>query len=98
MRAFESSLSDTSTKIIIADHRSSDQTRKVVQNLSNERVLAYDASSCETIGEVRQALLDLADTEYVVWLDADDELLPGRVKRIIDSLKTVSCTGERPLT
>lgn len=87
MRAFESSLSDTSAKIIIADHRSSDQTRKVVQNLSNERVLAYDASSCETIGEVRQALLDLADTEYVVWLDADDELLPGRVKRIIDSLK-----------
>lgn len=87
MRAFESSLSDTSPKIIIADHRSSDRTRKVVQNLSNERVLAYDASSSETIGEVRQALLDLADTEYVVWLDADDELLPGRVKRIIDSLE-----------
>lgn len=87
MRAFESSLSDTSPKIIIADHRSSDQTRKVVQNLSNERVLAYDASSSETIGEVRQALLDLADTEYVVWLDADDELLPGRVKRITDSLE-----------
>lgn len=87
MRAVESSLGDNPAKIIIADHRSSDQTRKVVQNLSNERVLAYDASSCETIGAVRQSLLDLADTEYVVWLDADDELLPGRVKRIISSLE-----------
>ena len=86
-KALESAFQVETSAIFVADHGSTDKTLQVAQNYSKRKVQTIDASSCKNIAEVRQALLDLADTEYAVWLDADDELLPGRVKRIISSLE-----------
>lgn len=86
-RAFNSSLECNPSKVIIADHGSSDGTNKIIQKLNQKIVQFVDAKACKTIGEVRQNLLDLSETEFSVWLDADDELLPGRVHKIISSLK-----------
>jgi tetratricopeptide (TPR) repeat protein len=40
-----------------------------------------------TLGAVRQLGLETVDTEFGVWLDADDELLPGRADRLIARLR-----------
>ncbi len=39
------------------------------------------------MGQTRQAGLDAVRTPFVAWLDADDELLPDRVGRLVDALE-----------
>jgi glycosyltransferase involved in cell wall biosynthesis len=81
--AFQVETSD----ILVADHGSTDKTLQVAQSYSKMQVRTIDASFCKNIAEVRQTLIDHSKSLYSVWLDADDELLPGRVKRIINSLE-----------
>ena len=70
-----------------SNHNSSDDTVEISKKFNTPIIKIVDASSCKTIAQVRQKLLDLVKTEFIVWLDADDELLPGRAKRIVDSLE-----------
>ena len=86
-RCLKSSLTEKPSQIILANHNSSDDTVEISKKFNTPIIKIVDASSCKTIAQVRQKLLDLVKTEFIVWLDADDELLPGRVKRIVDSLE-----------
>ena len=86
-KALESAFQVETSAIFVADHGSTDKTLQVAQNYSKMQVRTIDASSCKNIAEVRQTLIDHSNSVYSVWLDADDELLPGRVKRIISSLE-----------
>jgi len=86
-RCLKSALTEKPSQIILANHNSSDDTVEISKKFNSPIIKIVDASSCKTIAQVRQKLLDLVKTEFIVWLDADDELLPGRVKRIVDSLE-----------
>jgi glycosyltransferase involved in cell wall biosynthesis len=86
-KALESAFQVETSAIFVADHGSTDKTLQVAQNYSKMQVRTIDASSCKNIAEVRQTLIDHSNSVYSVWLDADDELLPGRVKRIVGSLE-----------
>lgn len=39
------------------------------------------------LGNARQTGLENVDTKYLMWLDADDELLPGRIERMLARLE-----------
>ena len=87
-RCLNSALTEKPSQIILANHDSSDDTVDISKKFNTPIIKIVDASFCKTIAQVRQKLLDLVKTEFIVWLDADDELLPGRVKRIVSSLES----------
>jgi glycosyltransferase involved in cell wall biosynthesis len=64
-------------KIIILDDGSSDNSFALVQQLteSDSRIRAFHQSNCGR-AETRRRLLEMAQTELVAWLDADDVASP----------------------
>ncbi len=65
----------------------------VVDNASRSRVPDIDGVSVirlsdrGTTGAARNAALPHLETEYVVFLDADDVLLPGALSTLVDSMR-----------
>jgi hypothetical protein len=85
-RAVASAVAESGCRILLLDHGSTDGTPEVArQTCRRIEILRFDPSL--TLGALRQAGLEAVSTEFGVWLDADDELLPGRCRRLAEHLE-----------
>lgn len=84
-RAVRSAAAQQASRVLLVDDWSSDGTA-VLARSAFPRLEVIRPVEHRTLGFTRQWGLDAVDTDYVVWLDADDELLPGRVGRLVAAL------------
>ncbi len=85
-RAVASAVPEAGCRILLLDHGSTDGTPELArQTCRRIEILRFDPSL--TLGALRQAGLEAVRTEFGVWLDADDELLPGRCRRLVEHLE-----------
>jgi hypothetical protein len=70
--------------ILVVDDASSDHPEEVARELGTR----YHRVRLGEPGRVRNAGLALVDTEYVMFLDDDDLVLPGHPDRLIEALDT----------
>ena len=85
-RAVLSARAQGPSTILLVDHGCSDDTVAVARHAGGDLVEVIAVPASATIGHVRQAGLDAVRTDFGVWLDADDEVLPGRAPRLIGRL------------
>jgi glycosyltransferase involved in cell wall biosynthesis len=85
-RAVRSARAEHPSEILLVDDWSSDATveraREADRSMRVIRPIEH-----RTLGLARQTGLDAVTTPFGVWLDADDEFLPGRVARLIGALQ-----------
>jgi glycosyltransferase involved in cell wall biosynthesis len=86
-RAVASAVAQGDFPIVLVDHHSSDGTSGIALRAARDRLRIVRAPDRSTLGAVRAIALDSAQTRFAVWLDADDELLPGRVPAMVESLR-----------
>jgi glycosyltransferase involved in cell wall biosynthesis len=82
-RAVRSAIAQTD-RLLLVDDFSSDDTVAHARAVVSIDVISPARHG--TMGETRQAGLTAVTTPFLVWLDADDELLPGRIQRLIDAM------------
>jgi len=73
---------------VIVDDCSEDNTEIVVQEFLRKAQFPITyARYTNRVGKVRadNTLLDLKDSEFVVWCDSDDKLAPNALKRLVES-------------
>src|SRR5258706_16481728 len=87
-RAVASALVQVPSRILLIDHASTDDTAGVARGAGSDRLTILSAPAAAMLGEVRQIGLDAVRTEFGMWLDADDELLPGRAARLVSRLQS----------
>ena len=87
-RAIESGLAqklEDALEIIVVDDCSTDETCEVLK-LYDRRIRTVAMRSNRGVAAARNAGLAVARGEYVAFLDADDEFLPGRLARSVAAL------------
>jgi hypothetical protein len=84
-RAVRSAIACAADEILLVDDWSSDGTpdlaRATAPTLRVVRPVEH-----RTLGYARQCAVESLATPYAVWLDADDEMVPGRVARFVEAL------------
>jgi len=84
-RAIRSALTQ-GCPILLIDDFSSDRTVERAERLAGARLSVVVPREYRTLGGVRQVGIEAIESEFGVWLDADDELLPGRVERLVGAM------------
>lgn len=87
-RAIASALDQGDYSLLLVDDCSEDDTVERSRKLAGPRLNIVRPARHRTLGFARQAGLEAVKTPFLVWLDADDELLPGRVDRLLDAMET----------
>jgi len=77
--------------ILLVDDCSSDSTAEVARKTAGENITIIRAPSNLGTGGARQLAIDSLQTPYGIWLDADDEFMPGRIERFLKILRANSC-------
>jgi glycosyltransferase involved in cell wall biosynthesis len=85
-RAIRSARAQRPSKILHMDRACSDTTVAAARDAGGDLLKVISVPASATLGHVRQIGLDAIRTEYGMWLDADDELLPARAARLIGRL------------
>jgi len=86
-RAIKSAAGEEPESILLLDHASTDDTVMTARERVGDLVNVIDASKCSSLGEVRQLGLQSVETDYGIWLDADDGFVSGRVSSLIGLLE-----------
>ena len=73
-------------EIVLVDDRSADDTVERARAIVGPRLRVVARPHHGPLGATRQAALDHVTTPFAAWLDSDDEYLPGRVARLLDTL------------
>ena len=84
-RAVRSAQAQEAAEIVLADDWSSDGTVDLAL-AADSRIRVIRPVEHRTVGFARQVGLEAVRTPFGIWLDADDELLPGRVERLVTAL------------
>ena len=87
-RAVESAVAEDGCSIVLVDDFSTDDTVAVAEDIGGERLRVVRPVRHQSLGLTRQTGLDAVKTRFGVWLDADDELLPGRVERLVSAMES----------
>jgi glycosyltransferase involved in cell wall biosynthesis len=74
--------------IILVDHGSTDATVRLAHEIGNGRVIVFSAGADLSLGGVRKLGLAAVETEFGIWLDADDEMHPERTSKLLAQLIT----------
>jgi glycosyltransferase involved in cell wall biosynthesis len=86
-RSVLSACAQGDSRIILIDDFSNDDTVSIAQHAAGRRLKIIQPPEHRTLGLTRQTGLEAVETPFGMWLDADDELLPGRLDRMIEALK-----------
>lgn len=75
-------------ELLIADDASTDSTRKIIESISDARIILYHND--KNIGYLRtwNKLISMAQGDYITFLDADDMCSLNRVERLVNLLET----------
>jgi glycosyltransferase involved in cell wall biosynthesis len=84
-RAVRSALDQPCHEVVVIDDGSSDHTATCARR-AGHRVRVVRPPEHRGLGHARHVGLSGVHTPFCMWLDADDELLPGRVERLIACL------------
>ena len=87
-RATQSALEQGDYPFVLVDDFSSDDTVSACRAIAGDRLRVVRPPRHETLGLARQTGLSAVDTRFAVWVDADDEMLPGRVTRLVNAMRT----------
>jgi succinoglycan biosynthesis protein ExoO len=87
-RAVRSVRSDGDWPILLVDDASADRTAEIAREAAGEAITVVSAGAHLGPGGARSLALKNLETPYGLWLDADDELAPGRVERVLKALET----------
>jgi glycosyltransferase involved in cell wall biosynthesis len=87
-RAVASAAAQGSYPILVIDDFSTDETVALARDAGGSRLKVVRPPRHESLGTTRHTGLMAVDTPYGVWLDSDDELLPGRVSRLVQAMDT----------
>jgi glycosyltransferase involved in cell wall biosynthesis len=68
--------------ILLVDDHSEDDTVARARAIGGSRLKVVSPACHETVGRARQAGIEAVTTRFAMWIDADDEALPGRVERL----------------
>lgn len=74
------SVKDAVDEIIIVDTGSTDQTRNIARKFTSK---IYDFPWIDNFAAARNFAFSHATREYILWLDADDVLLPGDLQKLL---------------
>jgi tetratricopeptide (TPR) repeat protein len=85
-RAVRSALKQGNFPVLLIDDHSTDDTVAIARKEDPE-IFVVRPPFHGMLGFTRQHGLAFVRTPFAVWLDADDELLPGRVDRLIRAMK-----------
>lgn len=89
-RAVVSALVQGDYSIVLVDDCSDDATVAVAKSVGGECLQVISVQKHTTLGAARQLGLESLSTAYCGLLDADDEMLPGRMDRLVDVLEAES--------
>lgn len=84
--AINSVVRQSRARILLADDYSTDRTALLALYASNGQCEVVRPPSHDTLGATRAFLLKQLNTPFGIWLDADDEFLPGRIERAVTQL------------
>lgn len=86
------SLSKIKTEVILVNNDSTDSSLKVAEDFAKESPLKINVLHCHTKGAaaVRNYGVKHADGEYIWFIDADDEITPSSIQKLV---KIASETG-----
>lgn len=77
--------------VILVDDGSTDDTVALARAAGGARLEVVRPSEHRTLGFARQAGVDAVNTPWLMWLDADDELLPGRGSALLAHATANGC-------
>lgn len=70
-------------EIIVVDDASSDGTSEIAASFGDSRIRIHRNDKQRGIAATRNRCVDLANGEFVAWMDSDDVSLPRRIERQI---------------
>ena len=79
LRACLNSIKDCVDEIIIVDTGSTDKSKEIALSFTDK---VYDFEWVYDFSKARNFSFDKATSEYILWLDGDDIVLPNTVKKI----------------
>jgi glycosyltransferase involved in cell wall biosynthesis len=85
-RAVASAVAEADCPILLVNDHSTDDTVARARAAAGRRLTVLDAPAPGGVAVARQTALDAVATEFAAWLDADDEWLPGRARRLSGAL------------
>lgn len=85
-RAIRSVTTQGPYSILLVDDFSTDDTISIAQHVGGSAVTVIRPPCHKTLGLTRQTGLEAVTTRLTMLLDADDELLPGRIERMRTAL------------
>lgn len=83
------SIADIVDEIIIIDTGSTDQTKEIAKHYTNH---IYDFEWTDDFSAARNYSFEHATKEYILWLDADDILLPEDQHKLLQLKQTIDPT------
>src|SRR5450432_320321 len=83
LRALKSCLAQDfqAFEVVVVDDASTDQSATVVEDLQDKRVRLIRHAKNRGVCPARNTGVEAAAGKWIVFLDSDDELLPGFLKR-----------------
>jgi glycosyltransferase involved in cell wall biosynthesis len=73
-------------RVLIVDDYSSDGSVEQVRS-AYPQVQVIRPCEKKGLGNARHTAVSAVETEWLIWLDADDEFLPGRVETLLESAR-----------
>jgi len=81
-RAIASCVPETHARLLLIDDHSTDDTVAIARSIAGHQLHVVSTPDPGGVSLARQTGLDVVETEFTAWLDADDEWVPGRADRL----------------
>ena len=85
-RAVRSACAAGDWPILLVDDHCDDETVQLAQDVAGDQLRIVKTEKAMGVGNARQTALDHLASDFAVWLDADDMILPGRPQAMLDAL------------
>ena len=80
-------------ELVLCDDASTDDTGAVVAEWGDGRVRYFRNDQVRGVAAARNVCLAAARGRYLIWLDADDRLLPGAIAALIEAVERDPAVG-----